>query len=211
MDHLISNVTQQLRQMGALDRTLLVVTADHGEAFGEDSLYFTHEASLSEAVVRVPLMLRLPGTIRPGVRVSQVVRTGDIAPTILAALGIPIPAVMDGTDLMPALDGDSLELEAYAESRRFQQRLSKLGLSHYPLEVPGIEGKLAMLRAGALKLVRHPRKGGVDYRLYDLSSDPSEELDLSEARPEDLSVMKRRMEDWKRRDTKPESVTAPVR
>lgn len=205
VDGLVSLLRKWLHNEGALERTLIVVTADHGEALGEGSQYFTHDASIHDAALHVPLLFRLPGTFPPGTRVSQVVRSVDIAPTILAALGQPIPEVMEGVSLLPTLTGKALNLEAYAESRRLEPSRMELGLLHYPLEVPGLEGKQTMLRSGELKLVRHPRKDGVEYRLYDTASDPEEAHDLAAERPDDLAAMKARMEDWRSRDTKPES------
>jgi len=68
--------------------TLFVVTSDHGENLGEEGLV-DHKISLSEAILRVPLVVHWPGRFEGGRRVREQVRLQDLYPTILEAAGIP--------------------------------------------------------------------------------------------------------------------------
>jgi arylsulfatase A-like enzyme len=82
---------------------VVVVTADHGEEFGEHGGRY-HGTTVYEEQVRVPLVVAGPGVRRAG-RVTTVVQTVDLLPTALSALGIPRPARLRGRDLGPLLAG----------------------------------------------------------------------------------------------------------
>ena len=98
MDAQISRLLEALRMSGRLDRTLVVVTADHGESLGEHGEQ-THGLLLYDATLRVPLMLRYPRSIAPGSTLSgRLVSSVDILPTILDLLGL---------DAMPGVQGTS--------------------------------------------------------------------------------------------------------
>jgi HEAT repeat protein len=82
---------------------VVIVTADHGEEFGEHGGRY-HGTTVYEEQVRVPLVVVGPG-VRQGARATTVVQTIDLLPTALSALGIPRPARVRGRDLGPALAG----------------------------------------------------------------------------------------------------------
>ncbi len=86
LDRQIGRLLEELRRRAVLDEAALVFTADHGEAFGEDGLYCAHGEGLGETLLRVPLLLRLPG-LEPGVRRDRVGLV-DVAPTLLALAGL---------------------------------------------------------------------------------------------------------------------------
>jgi hypothetical protein len=96
---------------------VVIVTADHGEEFGEHGGRY-HGTTVYEEQVRVPLVVVGPG-VRGGARVPTVVQTIDLLPTALSALGIPRPARVRGRDLGAALAGDPGGLDrglAFAET-----------------------------------------------------------------------------------------------
>jgi hypothetical protein len=94
---------QLARLFAALDpTTIVVVTADHGEELGEHGLRF-HAKSLYNAVVRVPLVMRVPGVAARSV--STPVSLVDVMPTLLDLAGVEGPAGMNGRTLVPALQG----------------------------------------------------------------------------------------------------------
>jgi arylsulfatase A-like enzyme len=84
-------------------RVAVVVTADHGEEFGEHGGRY-HGTSVYDEQVRVPLVVVGPG-VRKGGKATTVAQTIDLLPTALSALGIPRPARVRGRDLGPALAG----------------------------------------------------------------------------------------------------------
>src|SRR4029077_8881294 len=95
-----------LEAAGLWDRTAVIVTADHGEALYEHA-FIMHNEQLYEDSVRVPLILRLPGSALGGRRVPGLVDSTDIAPTIADILGVKErpPAGFRGRSLLPAILG----------------------------------------------------------------------------------------------------------
>jgi len=158
-DRRMAGFWRRLREEGDLDHTLLVLTADHGERFGEQG-DVEHMGAPDEAVLAVPLLIRPPGGT-PARRVDTLVQHVDVAPTVLAFAGLPVPAELPGRDLGPALRGEPLVAgPAFAE------------------EWYGKTHRVAV-RDGDWKLTRTP-----EARLYDLASDPGESTDLAATRPE---------------------------
>ena len=99
------------------DNTLVVLVADHGEGLGQHDEP-THGQFIYEATLHVPLVIRCPGRVPAGQRIAAQVRTIDIAPTILQLAGVAPWDELQGTSLMPLLDGSAadLQLAAYSES-----------------------------------------------------------------------------------------------
>jgi hypothetical protein len=87
-DAQIGRILDRLDELGVADRTLVVVTADHGEEFFEHG-NLGHRSTLHEELVQVPLILRLPGRLPAGRRVAGLVSTIDVVPTALELLGLP--------------------------------------------------------------------------------------------------------------------------
>lgn len=177
----------QMRAAGVLDRTVVVVTADHGESFGEHGYVF-HGPRVDEPVMRVPLIVRLPpgdGGAKAGLVVDTQVRTADIVPTVLSALGLPLPERLDGISLLPALRGGEIpRLWAYAESEK-----DHLGVDP-DFHVEGVKGTHRMARTEDWKLIYVPKPGGPDLRLYDLRNDPGEQTDVAAQHPERVAELR---------------------
>jgi arylsulfatase A-like enzyme len=91
MDWTISSIVEQLKDSGLLDKTLIVITADHGEMLGEDGGPVGHGWAISPELANVPLIIMDPG--QPGYRINNTIGSQvDLMPTILDSLGIPVPA-----------------------------------------------------------------------------------------------------------------------
>jgi len=103
-DAQIGRLFDRLRGAGQLDRTLVVVAADHGESLGEHG-EATHGLFAYEATLHVPLLIAGP-SIQPSV-VDTYVTQADLVPTILDLVGISQPARVDGQSLVPALRGEA--------------------------------------------------------------------------------------------------------
>lgn len=143
--------------------TTVVVTADHGEEFGEHGGRY-HGTTVYEEQVRVPLIVVGPG-VGAGRRISTVVQTIDLLPTTLSAAGIPRPARLRGRDLGPVLSGDLHFRDdgfAFAET------------DDYALVASGADRLICQRRAAACALYR-PAK------------DPLERQDL-ESSDEDRAI-----------------------
>jgi arylsulfatase A-like enzyme len=113
MDHQIGKLFEALRQHGLWDDTLVAVTADHGQGLGEHD-WAAHRILYQEQI-HVPLILRLPGG-STGRVVEDLVRTVDIAPTVLDYAGLAPLAGAAGRTLRPLIEGRADEPRlAFAE------------------------------------------------------------------------------------------------
>ncbi len=149
--------------------TVLIVSADHGEAFGEHGFY-KHAFEIWDVLTRVPLLISGPG-IAPK-HISERRSHIDLAPTILDLMGVPPEPEFMGKSLLPELFG------AAPEDR--EPILSELTEdSHNPPRRAVILGKY--------KLIAIKERS---YMLFDLSADPGEESDLAATRPDELAQMK---------------------
>jgi len=187
-DVAIGRAIDRLRERGDWDSTLVVVTSDHGESFGEHG-YLSHGPQVDGPVMRVPLLIRFPKSLaegRSGVEVSQLVRTVDLLPTIAQLLGLPVPPGIDGTSLLPAIDEDrDLALSAYGEAGRSFPGIDR------DVYLPGVAGKWRMLRTRDWKLIHIPDgNAGID-RLYHLAPDPGEFADVADQHPERVAELRR--------------------
>ncbi len=115
-DDQVGRLLEGLGARGLLKDAVVVFSADHGEEFQEHGGW-THKRTLYQEVLHVPFALRVPGIARR--RVADVVSSLDIAPTLLAALGLEAPASFQGRDLLPLLrGGTSPERGLIAETGR---------------------------------------------------------------------------------------------
>jgi arylsulfatase A-like enzyme len=111
-DHQIGLLVEELRKMGLYEDMFLIITGDHGEAFGEHGVT-CHGKVPHEEQIRVPLIMKFPFSRVTG-EVSSIAQHIDIAPTVLDVLGIPAdPRGMQGRSLTPVL-GDRLKVNDYA-------------------------------------------------------------------------------------------------
>lgn len=147
----------KVKELGLLDKSIIVVLADHGEEFMEHG-YVDHGATLCDHQLHVPLMIRFPKGEGAGV-IDAPVRSIDVFPTLFDVLGVKPPEGADGKSLLPLLRGEKEELPIHAES-------------DYRLFV-----HLRASRIGDKKLILDLEDG--QRSLYDLSTDPQEQNDLS--------------------------------
>jgi arylsulfatase A-like enzyme len=113
-DDLLAGFLGQLARRGILDDTLVIVTSDHGEAFGEHDAV-GHGTSVYNEQVHVPLVLAHPRLASGGRRIDLVVSGIDIAPTIADAAGTVAPPTWQGRSLLRVLAGDTTGVPAVAE------------------------------------------------------------------------------------------------
>ncbi len=152
-DHELGYVLKELDDEGLLPHTVVVFTADHGDGLGEHGEK-THSLFIYESTTRVPLLFSGPG-VPPGKRVDELVRTIDIAPTLLQLAHLPMPEGFDGVSLVPVWKGHRDHRIAYLET--FVPRLN-FGWS-----------ELRGMRDENTKVILAPHP-----EAYDLSTDPGE-------------------------------------
>jgi len=154
-DFQVGLVIERLRLLDLLDRTAVIVTADHGEGLGDHGA-LEHGVNVFDELVRVPLLVRAPG-IPAGRRLDGVVQLEDLAPTILALYGAESPEGIDGVDLLPWLRG---KVDASPRDSVFGRRRP------YAKEPDRF-----FERRGDRKWIGNPEKRGA---LFDLDADPRE-------------------------------------
>ena len=162
-DHLIGDFLDWLDQTGRLDRSIIIIAADHGESFEHN--WFTHGGPyLYNGLVQVPLLVHLPGQ-KQGSRISQAAEQVDLLPTILDLVGGQIPNWTEGTSLVPALNGKSLPARL----------LFSMNLESNSAFQPITHGTIAILDE-EFKYIK--QLGTQDRSLYRYKTDPSEEQNL---------------------------------
>lgn len=97
IDHQVGRILAALEEAGALDNTLIVFTADHGELLGDFGCF--GKRSFHDACLRIPMVVRLPGYFKKGGRCTAPASLVDLLPTLLRAAGATVPSGVDGVDL----------------------------------------------------------------------------------------------------------------
>jgi choline-sulfatase len=154
--------------------TLVLVTADHGESFGEHG-EDTHGVFVYDATLRVPFLIAGPG-INTGRTSPVVARSIDIVPTLMDLAGLTVPTDVDGRSLRATLEGRAMPDEpAYVESL-----LASRHLGWAPLHG---------LRSAGWKYIRAPRA-----EIYDLTADPAEQKNQFGNRRSEAAGLETRLE-----------------
>jgi arylsulfatase A-like enzyme len=159
VDRQLARLLTTLRDAGLEERTLLVISADHGESFGEHHSD-THGTTVYDETMHVPLFFVAPPGVLTPRKVDELVSLVDLAPTMLDLFGLPTPGHMMGQSLVPFLRGESPKLSRYvaAEARQFR----------------------TLITPDKMKVVEDLKSGRVE--LYDLAKDPLELHNLASDR-----------------------------
>ena len=181
VDSVLGGLFAELERLGLAANTVVVVTSDHGEAFGEHGEGGHGYLYDNNAVV--PLVIRAPGA--PGRTLGEQVRSVDVAPTVLDLLGAPPMPDTDGVSLRPVLAGEASQpLPADAITTA-----ANTGFG------------LALRTADLLELhldngLWPPGRGAT--ALFDLRADPGEERDLHVGHPRTRELTRRLLAGWAR-------------
>ncbi len=184
----IGQLLECLSDAGILDRTWVVLVADHGESLGEQRYWFEHGAYAHEATCRVPLIVLAPLAMRdrpaPGVRASDIA-LADLAPTLLDILGLD--ALPEGSSKVRGRSRAALlweededahpvfceKVDAETQARAVQTKAVRIG-----------DWKLVQRWVGVDATVDHPAGlRQLSEELYDLAGDAAEERDCSASPP----------------------------
>lgn len=167
VDEGLGRILETLEGAGQIDNTMVVLTSDHGYFYGEHGL--SAECRLAyEECIRIPLLMRYPRMIRAGERISPFALSVDIAPTMLLAAGVRMPAGMEGRPLAPLFEGvppkwrDSFLVEYTSDS--VFPRIRNMGYD--------------AVRGTGWKFIKYRQLQGMD-ELYDLKRDPYELKNLA--------------------------------
>jgi arylsulfatase A-like enzyme len=160
-DHHLGLLFDAMKALGLWDQSLIVIFGDHGEEFQEHGSVH-HTKTLYEEVLRVPLLIKLPGGRPPDARprVDERVRLMDIAPTILEVAGLDPSPEMGGTSLLSSLEKRGDDRDVFAHTRRNEAN------------------KMALL-TGDWKFIFTYTPGRESVELFDLARDPLERASVS--------------------------------
>lgn len=176
-DWFLGNLFDTLREQGLWQRTLVIVTSDHGEEFADHDptrFYNAHCVTTYDEIIRVPLIFRVPGRFADGRVVEHQVRLIDVAPTLLELLDIPIPEQMQGESLVDRMAGGGADgaLTAYSEATCRDLEWKSLRDQRFKY--------IAAFSAEAGERVGLPGERKWE-QLFNVKNDPEEALDLAEA------------------------------
>lgn len=190
MDQEIGRLLEHLKACGELDKTLFVLTADHGESLSEHNIYIAHHDPY-EVVVKIPIIMYYAG-YRPR-KIDAFVQNIDIFPTILELLGTDQPKGTDGVSLVPLMNGTTkkgrdfvfLDDNLFGEYI-FRKSRRKLGIRYKNYKyIKTLVGRDEDLFAPIPVNTRVVKE-----ELYDLRADPEEEKDLSQTKRDILNKLK---------------------
>lgn len=193
VDRQFGRLVAALREAGYYDRTLLVVTSDHGEGL-EDGLArhgWYHHRILYQEQIHVPLIVKPQASARGprDVRVGELVRTVDIYPTILDYLDVGQREPIDGRSLRPLIEGRSDEPRtAYADQINLWDANAKM------LERRPQAAFIFVAMEGTWKLIYRPTDPESS-ELYDLASDPLELHNLFDTHRDQVQRLARQLVD----------------
>ncbi|MBI3154356.1 MAG: sulfatase-like hydrolase/transferase [Burkholderiales bacterium] len=219
-DDEVARVLDYLQASGLADDTIVVVYSDHGFEFFEHETWGQGNTAVGDFSARVPIIVADPRHPQPR-KAGEVVRTIDLAPTLLELAGVPVPPTVEGVSLAPLLRGEPLvqELPAFYETGVWLTDLPGTPDDHirYPhlpelLEVPDkasgmialkprymqvvVEAKDRMVRVGNWKLSYQPLNRGALYKLFDIADDPGCQRDVLARYPDVAARLRAILDGW---------------
>jgi arylsulfatase A-like enzyme len=174
-DTRVGSVIDVLKERGLWDNTLFIVLSDHGEEFDEHGGWL-HGQSAYEELLRVPLIIHFPQGQHAGQRVQSVVSLVDVLPTILDCLRAPdFAQAARGRSLMPLVRGELPD-----KTDDFVVPAIRINRKEYYRPWNESRGDInVVVRRGSWKAIWNREPNTLE--LYDLSKDPREQQDVSEA------------------------------
>ena len=154
-----NSILDGLARRNLADDTMVIIVADHGEEFWDHGSV-GHGHSVYEELLHIPMIVRLPGTTATALRVEDAVGLVDVMPTVLEALGQPLPDGLAGQSFLPLLRGETADAPRTA--------------------VSGFMEGWRTVVSGRYKLIHRTLERQM---LYDLSRDPHEQTDLGPEHP----------------------------
>ncbi|HUX86641.1 MAG TPA: sulfatase [Chloroflexota bacterium] len=158
VDAQLGQLLDHLEQLGIKDDTIVTVTGDHGESFGEHGDWM-HGLTVFETEIRVPLLMRYPRRLPAGINVTVPAQHIDVLPTLLDLTGLTANGPIQGTSLLPVTIGD-----ANGSSRVAFTELAN-------------EAFVSVLNWGDWKLIRN--NANDQLQLYNVNLDEGEQLNLA--------------------------------
>jgi arylsulfatase A-like enzyme len=180
VDHNMGELFKKLKEVGFYENSLIIITSDHGEAFGERNLV-GHIVSVYQDQVHVPLLVKYPNASKK-VIINDTVNIIDLMPTVLEVVGYPIPQDIDGASL----------LKPNGRKQRYVMAESFPGGWLFNLH-PRFKRVERAIFSGTFKFINSTNG---KRELYDFSVDPKERINLYESGHELVLELERRFSQW---------------
>ncbi len=164
MDAALGEFVAELKKRGRYENALIVVTADHGELLGEHDIVGHGGRMMYEGLLRIPMVVKMPGADRPKAVISNPVQLVDILPTVLQSIGAPVPPGVQGAPLQQVAHNSIAEEHINPEFVSFYGDVYNRALR--------------VIYDGPYKLITTSRG---ERFLFDLDTDPTESKDLAPA------------------------------
>lgn len=177
-DRALGRFFARLQELGVYDRSTIMLTADHGEAFGEHGV-FLHAHHLYDEIVRAPLIIKTPAMSRRGGYSPVMAQSIDLFPTIARAFGVAPPAGLLGADLFGLLARPESSRPVIAEFTNFgiKRRMVRTLTDKVVWQLPADEAQfLATVRKKSL--LPSVTFDHETIKLFDMAKDPLEQHDL---------------------------------
>lgn len=177
VDAQLGRVLAAVKQRGAWDNTVVILTSDHAELMGDH--FMLGKGGFFDGSYHIPLIVRDPRRRQAaGRKVEAFTEAVDILPTALDLLGGKIPAHLDGSSLMPFLEGERPGCWRDAAHCEFDFRSIATQRIERQLGIASRQCNLAVIRTERFKYVHFG--GGLPPVLFDLTQDPQETLNVAE-------------------------------
>jgi arylsulfatase A-like enzyme len=164
-DAQVGRILNELEGRDLLANTIVIITADHGEILYDHEYYFGHDIALYDECLLIPLIVYTPGLEAAGRRVSSLVQSLDIMPTVLDLLEMQKPEYLEGRSLLPLIGGSDEATAEYCFSETFP----------FPEKCPPRHA----VRTADTKLIwKEAEFGTLIKEFYDLAADPGETVNL---------------------------------
>jgi arylsulfatase A-like enzyme len=216
VDHCIGQLVGMLEAQDLYDDSLLIITSDHGDAFYEHGFY-SHGTVPFDELIRVPLIVKFPGSQWAGTRIPGLTQSVDIFPTVLGLGGVEFdPSLVQGQDLLALLEGrrEAIHDHVYSETQSlpFLKRYLSVRSQNWKYiltETPesSLAHRVSLVRYTLRrqlwrKLLANPahllrRHGRVETEmLFCLDNDPAEQLNLVDLRAEMAEHFQEELRSW---------------
>jgi arylsulfatase A-like enzyme len=189
IDEQVGKLVKFLEMCNLEQETILILTADHGENFGEHGYYFQHGEHLYNQCLKIPLIIKNPKLIPKNKKINSLVQILDLMPTILELVHIPLVDKLDGISLVPLINGQPSKLREFA----FAESVENYFNGNKKIFFKGVKGKWRMMISGKWKIILIPHPENNIFELYDLESDPDEKNNLIDQNKEIAGEMKKKI------------------
>jgi arylsulfatase A-like enzyme len=178
-DGVLETLLSSLGEQGYLENTVIVITSDHGEAFGEHG-FEGHARKLYREVTEIPLLILFPFRLDPGVVIETRTQSVDVWPTVLDLFGLSLPGA-DGRSRLPEILGQARGEPTQDGEHAIAHLDQTWGRPSEPAR-PTVS-----VSEGPLRYIRIEQEGMVLEQLFDAEKDPAEMRDRANERPDDVA------------------------